>query len=283
MLLSLLTTVALGQTPPAFDAVEEAGQAFEEPETQLSAELGGTHAGGNSVFFTLNGATEASHQWARNRIGFQARGNLGRSVPDLDGDGRITEADRAAGLRTVASRVDGRLRYDRFFGARDSLYALAGGFIDPFAGYAWRTNQQIGYGRILLDQRRTGATPAEEEEEDASALLTRLSVEAGLDYAQETYVPDVDPGFRQILAGRLQVAFLHQFNENVSFDLQTELFENLFDLEDLRLHNRATLTTRVGPVLSVKLSHLLRFDNQPVTGFRPLDYTTMVTLVASIL
>ena len=59
--------------------------------------------------------------------------------------------------------------------------------------------------------------------------------------------------------------------------------QNVQDLEDLRLQNDAALSTKLNGKMSFKVSHNLLFDNVPVDGFRKIDHTTMITLVASIL
>jgi hypothetical protein len=62
-----------------------------------------------------------------------------------------------------------------------------------------------------------------------------------------------------------------------------EVYESVLDFEDVRLLNTASLTSSLSGKLSLKLSHTLIFDNVPVEGFEPLDQTTMITLVATLL
>ena len=61
-----------------------------------------------------------------------------------------------------------------------------------------------------------------------------------------------------------------------------EVYENLLDTEDLRILNKAAIVAKLSDRFSLRFSHQLTFDNQPVTGFRKTDQTTMATLVASI-
>ena len=275
----LLSALAFAEDPVFLGTAD--GSAVEAPETHLSAELGGTMATGNAVYLVIGGATEMSHKWSQNQVGLKAAVQLGQTVVDADGNGYLDEDERDAGLKATARRFGGELRYDRFFGEKDSLYALAGAFMDPFSGYDWRAHEQLGYGRVLVDAERPSPLIVEGEEPDT--LVTQLSTEVGVDYAQEDYIPGVDPNYRSIVAGRVQLAFVHEFSPWLSFDDEVELLENVLDPEDLRVNNKATLTTKVGPKLNLKLSHALTFDNQPVEGFEPLDMITMATLVASIL
>lgn len=249
-----------------FAGTDDPKQEFEEPEAALSVEVGGTYTTGNAVYYTINGAASGSYKWDRNKLGVKGIANLGEAIADGDGDGFLSEAERDAGLVQNAKRYEGEGRYDRFLADRDSLYVLAGALHDPFGGYDLRTHEQVGYSRLLVDT------------ED-----TKLTGEIGADYAQEDYVEGVDPNYQDIISARLMLGLSHKFNENVSFSDTVEVFENAIDPEDVRVLNDASLTTTLSDVLSFKLSHKLTFDNVPVEGFQPLDQSTMVTLVASIL
>lgn len=247
-----------------FEGTEEAGQLFEETETRLSVELGGALAKGNTDFWVINGLGAASHKWHRNQVAGEAGANLGQGVGDADGDGRLSEEERSRGLQQTAEKYWLEVRYDRFVGQRDSLYVLLGALVDPFAGYDLRSHEQIGYSRILLETD------------------TRVLAEVGMDIAQEVYVPDVEPGYANVLAARAMVGIDHWFSDDVAFVDTLEAYENVVDLEDLRVLNEVALTTRLSDVFSVKLSHKLTWDNRPVEGFRSTDHTALVTLVASV-
>jgi putative salt-induced outer membrane protein YdiY len=151
-------------------------------------------------------------------------------------------------------------------GVKDSLYVLAGALIDPFAGYDLRSHEQLGYSRKLV-----------------ATETTTLTGEVGLDLAQENFVDGVDPGRADVLSGRVMMGFEHAFSESVAFSEQVEVYENLLVPADVRVLNTAALSSKLSNTLSTRLSHTLTFDNVPVEGFRPLDQTTMFTLVASIL
>ena len=248
-----------------FADIEDIGQEFEPPEAVLSAEVGGAWATGNTVFYTLNGGASGSDRWSCNKLSIGTVANLGSSVVDADGDGLLSDEERAAGDQETSRRYSTDLRYDRFLNTRSSLYALGGASVDPFAGYDLRSHEQIGYSRILLSSETTG-----------------LILELGLDIAQENYVEGIEPNSATILAGRILVGLTHQFNENVSFTDTVEVYENVQDLVDARVLNSATLTT-LSSTFSLKLSHTPLFDNVPVEEYEPLDQKTMVALVTTLL
>lgn len=271
MFLFVTMGAALAQTPEFADAIipaddEKVEVEVEKPKTKLAAEIGFTYVSGNAVAIALNSGVQFSHRWKRNRIHAPFTLNIGQSIPDADGSGSLDDQERAAGLTENARRVIFDPRYDRFLSAKDSLFVIVGVLHDPFIGYDLRPHQAIGYSRLLVD------------DDD-----TEVRIEIGVDYAQEFYVEGVDPRFQSIFAGRVQGVFSQQFNDNVGFSDTIEIYENLLMPADLRVINTATLTSALSSKLSLKLSHLLLFDNVPVENFRKTDQTTMVTLVASLI
>jgi putative salt-induced outer membrane protein YdiY len=143
---------------------------------------------------------------------------------------------------------------------------LAGAFHDPFAGFDLRAHEQVGYSRHLVNNDRT-----------------EVRAEIGADWAQENYVDEVDPNYANVLAVRVLLGVTHEFSDSVTLSDTAEVYENVIVVDDVRILNTATLTSALSGKLSVKLTHTLIFDNVPVAGFRPLDQTTMITLVASLL
>lgn len=256
---------------PQYDGAADAADAVAKPVTKLSAELGGSFTAGNANSIAASGGLTGSHRWGQNQFGFGAGVILNLAVVDTDGDG--TTADEVLKYEWASQKIFGNVRYDRFFGEKNSLFVAGVGERDPFAGIDFRFNQQLGYARILVDTDKTD-----------------LNIEAGLAYTEEGYTatPDIvlDDHY---LAARVYLGFGYVFNESVNFTDTIEMYENFFSPADFRLINTATLSARLSKTFSVKLSHRLAFDNQPVeidaaTGetFRKLDHTTMLTLVASI-
>ncbi len=244
----------------------DAGQKFEEPETHLSAELGGAYATGNVEYYTANGLLDASHRFARNQFTLGAGVNLGKGVSDTDGDGILSDAERAADKVEIARKYWGDLRYDRFIGEKSSLYALGGTLSDIYAGYDMRSHGQVGYSRILVESESTD-----------------LKVELGMDVAHENYVEGIDPNSAMIYSARAMASLTHQFNDSVSFTDTVEAYENVVDPADLRVLNEAAISAKLSDIFSVKLSNQLTFDNVPVEGYRKLDQVTLVSLVATLI
>ena len=273
-LILALCGLASAQTETEFAGAEvpadDTAIVAEESKTDLSAELGGLWTSGNAVLYAVNGGLTFGRRWDRNKLAGLAGANLGAAVTDADASGNISPEERDAGYTENSRRVFGEVRYDRYVTDRDSVYFLAGAFHDIFAGYDLRSHEQIGYSRQLIDEEKA-----------------QLRGEVGFDWAQEFYrsTPEapVDPDYQNIFAGRVLAGGSYQFNDNVSFTDTFEVYVNVVQPEDLRILNTGTLTSTLSSNLSLKLSHILIFDNVPVEGFAKFDQTTAVTLVATIL
>lgn len=266
MLIMLLMSSALAAESEFAGTEKPPEETPEEAVYTASLEFGGVYAAGNSESYALSGAANASAKWRNNKFSMLGAINRGSSRVDVDGDGRIDATERAAPMVKNVERYSIQGRYDRFLSAKDSLYVLAGAYSDQFAGFDLRSHQQLGYSRTLV-----------------ASESTSLVAELGFDYAQENYVAGIDPNYADVFAARLMIGLAHKFNENVSFTDTVEAYENVMDPNDLRLLNTATLSASLSNRLALKLSHSLIFDNVPVEGFRKLDHTSMVTLVATLL
>ncbi|MFT5582622.1 MAG: putative salt-induced outer membrane protein YdiY [Cognaticolwellia sp.] len=273
MLAMLMMNAALAQDVDTVDfkETEKAIEEAEAPEADLSAEVGGAMTTGNTDFWTVKGTINGGYRWEANKVTLTAMGLTGRNRSDSDGDGILSEDERLTDRQLNALKFDSNLRYDRFLGPKASVYAMGGAYIDTFAGVEYRLTEQAGYSRKLVDSD-----------------TTKLMVELGAAVIQEQRVIPVDAAedfvdYETIFAARALIGFSHTFNENVNFSETIEAYENVLSPEDLRLINRAALTMQLSDNLALKLSNDLYYDNTPVEGFRKLDQTTMLSVVASIL
>lgn len=262
LVLALLHAASAAES--TFAGAQAPGQEFGAPRTEVSAELGGSWSTGNTVSYTLNAAIAASRRWRRNQVGASLLANVGRGLADGDGDGTLSEAEREAPMVETARKYQAELRYDRFLGKRDSVYALTGTLADPFSGYDNRSHLQAGYSRALV-----------------SGPPLALVVELGADVAREDFVAGVEPDVATIYAARAMGGLAYAFGPSVQVAERVEVYENILEPLDVRVLNTASLSGKLDGALSLKLSHTLTFDNRPVEGFRPLDTTTLATLVAS--
>ncbi len=264
-MLILVSTLAFAEASK-FEGAKGAAPTKMVTEAHAGVELGGALSSGNTETMALTGLGNLSYRWQANAISGSFGVNWGQARLDADGDGKLSAAEREDDFVKTAERVLGALRYDRFFGKRDSIYVLAGAFTDPFAGYDSRVNGQVGWSHSFVQL------------ETAS-----LRAELGADVAQEDFVVGIDPNTATVVSARLLVGGSYAFNKHVSAQDTVEVYESVLDFTDLRLNNTAALTAALGSKLSLKLSHQLAFDNAPVEGYQPLDHTTMVTFVVTLL
>lgn len=265
MWLAALPLAAFAEDPkfekPEVPPTEE----VEKPEVKLSAEFGGSYTSGNSNFYTITSTLNGSYKANKSKFGLIGGAVLGAGKVDADGNGVISDAEKDAPFKQNAGRYFADLRYDFFLGEKNSLYVLVGGYRDQFAGFDLRTHEQLGYGRVLVDTETTD-----------------WNLEVGVDFAQENYVDGVEAWGQNVLAGRAMTSFSHKLSESVSLQETIELYENVLDVQDLRVLNQAALSVKLSEALNLKLSHNLIFDNQPVEGYRKADSTLNLTLVATL-
>lgn len=265
MTLTFLLAGAAFAEDPVFAGTGEA-TTYDKAESSLVAEFGGSATSGNTEFFTATAGITGGYKQGQNKVSLVGSGLIGRGRADLDANGTLDPDERDGKMIRTAEKITGDLRYDRFFGQKNSLYLLGGVLHDPFAGFDFRAHVQFGYSHLFIKTDR--------------ALFR---TEVGADYARENYVEGVDPNSANIFAARVMASGGYTFNEAVKLTETVELLENVRDPDDLRVNNQIALTAALSKALSFKVGHDLRFDNVPVEGFAKLDHTTTATIVATIL
>lgn len=272
--LSLLLPAAAQDDLAEFTAADQATEAYEKPDTDLSAEVGGAVVTGNAIYYAVNGSLSFAHKWRKNKLDFGAAANYSTGKADGDGDGTLSDTERAAANIELSRKFAADARYDRYLTEKDALYAWTGALHDPFSGYKLRVHEQLGYARKLVETERT-----------------KLGVEGGFDWAHEFFTEAQAEGndfletrddYENVLAGRVGVTFSHAFNENLALSDSAEAYVNVISPDDVRVLNELALNTKLSNVFSLKLSNQLTFDNVPVEGFQKVDQISMVTFVASI-
>ena len=266
------TLVAFMETEPEFETVlpldpDEAADEGEDStdKTEVLAELGGSWSSGNTETIVLNSSLKGSKRKGDNRVTAEAIADLGRAMSDEDGDGTISEEERADGFQLNEQELSLEGRYDRFLTENDIGYASLGWLNDPFSGYRGRVHQQVGYGRVLLRSDET-----------------RLISELGFDVAKEWYTEGVEPAEGRVYASRAFLGVVHTLSETTRFSQETEWLMNVEDLDDVRISGETALTLKATDVLNVQLSYELTYESVPVDGYRALDQSTQVTLVATL-
>lgn len=269
LILLALISLAADETVLQETVKEPESLQVDQPESHASAQVGGALAAGNTSAFNISFGFKGHHKEDGNKLEGGMTALLGQAVPDANGDGRVSEEERETGFVVNQRQATGHLRYDRFLGEKNSVYALAGLLIDPFAGFASRTHQQVGYSRNLLKKEHT-----------------QVLLELGFDWAQERYTPSEPPrevDYQNVFAARAMVGLKHKFNDAVNVESTLEIYPNVRVTPDIRVLSASDLSAKLTDQLALRTTYGLRFDNQPVEGFRKADHAITTSLVLTIL
>ncbi len=287
-LVLVFATFAFAEDPTFVGAAAPAAAEPPAPETHVKASAGGTFSSGNSESVTFNAALDATHKWSSNQFGIVGAAAVGFGATDANADGFLASSERCLGLAnkecdSTAERYSLDARYDRFVSDKSSIYLLAGGFHDKFAGFALRSHVQLGYANHVVDT------------ED-----THLKLEAGVDFANEAYIAGVTPASARLLGVQVGLGFDHAFNESVGFSDALTVYEPLVTqpdgsafaphFTDVRVGNVAAISAKMTDRLSISVSDTLACRNEPIAApdgitesRAPFDNTLAVALVASLL
>jgi putative salt-induced outer membrane protein len=169
----------------------------------------------------------------------------------------------------VRAESDNELTAEAFFynfraarklSARVSAYGQYDYLHDRFAGVEHRNVLTGGLDYLLLD-----------------AAPHRLSVFGGLGYLNEQRVAGEDLSTAVLDAGW---AYRLKFSESAEFTDDFRYDQSLSDGGDWRLGHTAAVSAKLTNLFSLKVSHSVRFANQPPTGFENTDTVMAVALVA---
>jgi putative salt-induced outer membrane protein len=204
------------------------------PKKTLTLDVGFVNASGNSDFTSANLGEKAT--WSLNGWGFTQAGKA------LFG--------KTNGTRTAES-YDVTARAERALSARIGVF-LGGEFQrDPFAGLAsrWSGGPGIGIAVVRTKQDSLGVESAltEQKERGTDGLSASFAATRSAAF------------FRHTLSGTAAIS------EGLVWD------QNLKTGEDYRLNSETALIAPLSKKIGLRVSYLVRFDNQPEPGFKKSD------------
>jgi hypothetical protein len=279
---------------PEFE-FEDAAEVEEIEGVEWNARAQGSlvNTTGNSQTTAVSGGARASRRAGNDRFRVEGQIAYARAAllvgQDLSGTGFIDEESEIARREEVTSQAWSSIaRYDRFFTARNSLYAAALAGADRPAGRSLDAGGQVGYSRVLL-------------KEDGH----ELTGETGYDFSYERFVA-AGAGVA-IHSGRLFLGYAGKLTDDTQAEISAEALTNFNPLTkptrdigvlgDTRLRGRAAITTKLLSNISFQGSFSARFQSAPAPlppldlpyapGFVPeakkLDTITELTLIVTIL
>lgn len=200
----------------------------------LTLDFGLVNASGNSDFTSLNFGEKAS--WEKNQWSIAQNAKI--IYGNTDG-------------APTAESYDADLRVERAVSPRVGVYAFAAYQRDPFAGLASRWSGGPGVTAGLVRSGRD-----------------TLSLEAALTQQSERTTAAIERSFG---ATRTAALFKHVFPSAASFTQSLEWIANLKTSADYRLNSETALTAPLSKKIGLRLSYVIRFDNQPEPTFKKTD------------
>ena len=203
-------------------------------KTTLTLDFGLVNATGNSEFTSMNFGEKAT--WTKGRWGLSQTGKV-----------LFGETDN---VRTTES-YDFNVRGDRGLSARLGVFAYVAYQRDPFAGLAsrWSGGPGVAVGLVR-------------------ATRDTLNLEGSLTEQSERTTAGIDRTFG---ATRTAAAYKHTFSSKASFTQTLEWLANLKTSEDYRLNSETALVAPLSSKIGLRVSYLIRFDNQPEPTFKKTD------------
>jgi len=192
------------------------------------------NASGNSDFTSVNLGEKAT--WGLNSWSFT------QSAKALFG--------ATDGNRTTES-YDAGARAERALSPRIGVFAILAYQRDPFAGLAsrWSGGPGVAVGLVRSAHDTLGVESAlTQQSERSTAAVTR-----------------------SFAATRTAALFKHSFATAASFSQALEWVANLKTSADYRLNSETALLAPLSRKIGLRLSYLIRFDNQPEPGFKKSD------------
>ncbi|MCB0309020.1 MAG: DUF481 domain-containing protein [Bdellovibrionales bacterium] len=207
---------------------------------------------GNAENQTFGGNAALSRKWHMNETTATANGAYGRAKNSTTGNSE-----------TNTKNWKTALRYDRFISEPVSIFALGHIGQDVPAGFDWRFGGASGVSHSLL-----------------KSDVHFFKYEAGYDYTREYRVAAADAN---IHSARIFLQYKYMISKSAQFGQDVENLLNLQDGSDFRLNALTSLTMKLTDKIAFQMGFGVRFDNQPVAGFKSTDTTTQAGLVLNFL
>ena len=251
----LIVNVALAVVL-AFALAPRPGDAQARDGWKNSSELSFVRTGGNAESSTLGISTTITRSWERTELKIEAGGirtrttRFERVAVGTESDFRIEEQSNS---EVSAGNYHARIRVDRRFSQRTSVFVQSGWTRNTFSGIRHRLVNVTGVSTRWLDRDRL-----------------RLRTAYGLTHTVEKdVVPGPDDSGR-FLGLRLSTDYWLEVTENTEWSSNLVMDGNGNDRSDLRADWVNSLSVAMNEHLGLKTSIRTTFDNQPALARLPL-------------
>jgi putative salt-induced outer membrane protein YdiY len=218
-----------------------------EEEWKANGGVSGIFNSGNAESQTFGGNALISVKMDQDQIAWTGSGAYGRAK------------DAATGIAsTNTENWQTQLRYDRFLTEKFSLYTLGHMRHDAPAGFDLNYGGSLGYAHFFYKSE-----------------MTTFKYELGFDVTQQRFTTLIEETAYSV---RAFLQFTHKFSQSVFLGEDLENLFNIEDASDYRLNSMTSLNFSLTQKVAFQAGYAIRFDNQPVAGFRSLDTMTQVGL-----
>lgn len=208
-----------------------------------NSELSYLMTSGNTEISTLGAGTELNYEPKLWKAKFKASGVYGKSAE-----------------KTIANQTNVDLRVGRTIINRLEGFTAVGYLRNPFNSFNSRINIDAGLAYYVL------------ESDDL-----KLKTDAGFGYATEERTTGLSQSY-----ANTQIALRGTWQASATTKISNDLvfLQNLKDSKDWRWNNDFSVSSSISSLLSIKFGYKLGHLNLPAAGFKKLDTTTTVALVA---
>jgi len=271
------TPVPLGAPPPDPTALVTAPAARDVPAaykrvptttTTATVSAGGQATTGNAKMLAATVNAKFDLRRANDGFGASLLANYGQS--EVQGT--------QTGEHVTTQNIEGRLRYDRYFGERFSVFGIVTGRNDRFQGLAFRLNLDPGAKYLFVADDRT-------------TLWGELGYDYEFAYRLDSSSVDLDPPIHRKVADHSMRAFVglkHAFNKEVTLATGLEWLQGFVKSTedhldfDTRLNFDALLAANLGAGLAIGVGFTALWTDNPLPGKTGLDTTSTVSVIYSM-
>ena len=230
-------------------------------EYNASAEAGIVFTTGNSETITATAGLKAARKTGKNKLAFEGSLTYAKSgvrvLADTNGNGLVDDASEITTAETTtANTLAGKIRYDRFLTAHNSLFVAVLGARDVPAGKDLVLGAQVGYSRQLYKSKTAEAV-----------------AEIGYDYSHEDLVTGPSNSIHSL---RGFLGYKAEMTAGTTFETNLEALTNLNEEElatrngepatlgeDTRMLFKASVSSKISKNLSFQTSLEVKYDQRP--------------------
>ena len=219
---------------------------------EMETRVGGIISTGNTSSISLSGSNSTKYRVKHFENTWQAGAFYNR----------IHSTTGSATVGTAARYIFGTYRLDYYFLPLTTVFVGGGGYTDQIKGIGTAAQAFTGVKHYFIRNEKI-----------------EFGGSVGYNF---TFEDRLSPNANQeIHSASQRLLFKYAFNDHVELSQKVDTKENVQNGRDFRLDSDTEIKVALVKHLSFVTGFKLRFDNQPVTGFKKLDTITNLSLAIS--